>query len=145
MRHLNAIPVGMVAAYRQHLATLRERLLPDSLLATIPPLYSTQKTPKEEKTVHAKWFLGEVCWLAFEYDPEREEFFGWVDLGPGFYPELGYFTADDILHARGSITVVSGKRPVTVAGIRPAERDTHFTPRPLAQVDRYVQAERPTL
>jgi hypothetical protein len=61
-------------------------LFPDHLLATVPPLYSTEQTPAERKAAHIKVFdpCGRGTWYACEFGVEDGLFFGYVvsPLGP---------------------------------------------------------------
>jgi len=74
----------------------KRQTLHDALCAA-PPLYSTEDTPVEGKTIYARvtasWSMCE--WLVSEYDPVAGVIFGWCDLGIGF-PEWGYATLDEI-------------------------------------------------
>ena len=69
-------------------------LFPDELLATVPPLYSTEETPAARKSAHIKVFdpCGRGTWYACEFNPEDGLFFGYVlsPLGPDC-DEWGYF------------------------------------------------------
>lgn len=96
------------------------KLLDKDLLAKIPPLYSTETIPLDEKTFVAKFCTthGNPKWKWYvvegNYDEEEYDFvfFGLVD---GFEQEWGYFTLGE-LKALG----LNGKPLV--------ERDLSFVP-----------------
>lgn len=90
-------------------------------LENVPGLYETEETPKDEKIVHAHYFIGGSDWWVIELDPKTLETFGyvilnrWDDLG-----ELGY--AD--LVALESVLLSFGV----------VERDLHWIPKTLGDV-----------
>jgi len=71
------------------------QLLPQGIANTIPPLYTTEKTPVERKVLYAKFFdpFTQWTWFACEYDPEKRLFFGYVI---GQEKEFGYFSLDEL-------------------------------------------------
>lgn len=85
-------------------------LLPPTLAATIPPLYSQEQAP--DPIAHARFTYGTWTWYVLELDPEAGECFGLVI---GLAAELGYFTLEEI----GEIGAV---------------RDETFTPAPMSAV-----------
>ena len=95
------------------------KLLPKSLEAKLPPLYS-QDGLGDEAIIHVKFFTPDShwTWYATEYDPITKVFFGLVH---GFERELGYFRLDDLEKARGPLGL-------------PIERDIYFEPTPLKKL-----------
>jgi len=97
---------------------LRKHLLPDELLATLPPLYSQEKV--EDPIVKVKFFVPWNNWTWYatecskteedETDGEDYRFFGLVD---GHEKELGYWLLSDLMSVRGP-------------GGLTIERDLHF-------------------
>ncbi len=61
---------------------------------------------------------GVGTWYVAEFDPERMEAFGYVDLHEG---ELGYFSIVELVQFRGRFGL-------------PIERDLHYTPKRLSEV-----------
>jgi hypothetical protein len=98
---------------------LRQHLLPPELLATLPPLYSTENTP--DPIVVVKFFVpwGSWTWYATEGQAEDDDvrFFGLVD---GHEKELGYFVLSELMSVRGP-------------GGLTIERDLHFKQEPLSK------------
>ena len=92
-------------------------LMPDSLSKTIPALYGTENFTNP--LVRCKFFLPGTRWTWYvtEYDG-KDMFFGYV---VGDYPELGYFTLNELESVRGPL------------GLR-IERDLYFRPIGLKQV-----------
>lgn len=101
-------------------------LLPDELKATLPKLYSQEKT--EDKIVHIKFFhpQSEWTWFACEGEQREEDFlmFGYVIDHEG---EWGYFTLEQLDEIGG---LSNGRL------IMPVERDLYFKPRPFSQVQK---------
>jgi hypothetical protein len=89
-------------------------LLRKADLKNLPALYAQSEV--EDPTVHVKFFnaRGAGTWLATEYDPENQMFFGAVTLD-GDYWELGYFSLGEMSNLSLMI-----------------ERDRHFDPQPLS-------------
>jgi hypothetical protein len=71
-------------------------------LQKIPRLYSTQKTPKEDKKVYMKFFIGEWKWYAIEYDG-KDTFFGYVTSPIEPKGTLGYFSLKELKNARAGM------------------------------------------
>lgn len=113
------------------------KLLTKALCKTIPPLYSQEGN--EDQSVVAKFFTPDAnyTWYVIEgsaqtfdgevdgvpladYDPGLHDvrFFGYVD---GQFGELGYFMLSELRQIRGRFGL-------------PVERDTCWTPTPLADV-----------
>ena len=99
-----------------------DALLPAELRRTVPPLYATEQD--SDPVVQAKLFTPWTSWTWYvlEFDGV-DRAFGWV---VGFEAELGYFSLAELAAVRGPW------------GVR-IERDKHFAPKPLRQ----VQAEHP--
>jgi len=92
------------------------QLLPQGIAATLPPLYTTEEIPVEQKVLHVKLFdpYTQWTWYASEYDPKERVFFGYV---VGQEKEWGEFSLDEL---------ESLKMP---DGITPRiERDLNFAP-----------------
>lgn len=91
-------------------------LLTKEARSSLPPLYSTEDTPTENKIVRVKFFTPDSnwTWYAVEADDEGSDvrFFGLVD---GFEREWGYFMLDELAAVRGPLGL-------------PIERDRYFTP-----------------
>lgn len=100
-------------------------MMTKEILNKIPKLYETESVPCDEKICYVKFFnpCGSWSWFGVEYDPEQRLFFGWVD---GDFPEWGYFSLDELESVKGPLGL----------GI---ERDMHFTPKPMKEVDYYQQ------
>lgn len=94
------------------------KLLPKSVAAKLPPLYS-QEEKGEQALAVVKFFdpWGSWSWFASEFDPEEGVFFGLVD---GHEKELGYFSLEEL-------------ESVKIAGKPRIERDIYWKPRPLAE------------
>ena len=93
-------------------------LIPEELAGRIPALYATEK--EEDPTVWIKLFTPDSNWTWYvtEYDPDERMAFGLVD---GHDRELGYFSIEELEQIKGPL------------GLK-IERDLHFTPQPLSQV-----------
>ena len=53
-------------------------------LAQIPPLYSTDKIPAQDKIIYEHFFIFSSDWYIAEYDPRSRIFFGYVILQDDF-------------------------------------------------------------
>ncbi len=89
----------------------------------LPKLYSTDKTPLEDKLIVAHYFVGSCDWWVTEYDPENEVVFGYACLGDPQNAEWGYASLIEM----ESIAVGPG-------GLFIVERDLHWQPVPFRQV-----------
>lgn len=71
------------------------QLLPKAIAATLPPLYTTEEIPVEQKVVYVKFFdpYTQWTWYASEYDPKERVFFGYV---LGQEKEWGEFSLDEL-------------------------------------------------
>jgi len=88
------------------------------LASQVPPLYATEDN--SDPTVWIKLFTPDSNWTWYltEFDPSEKLAFGLV-VGPA--TELGYFSLAELEQSRGPL----GSR---------VERDLHFRPQPLSQV-----------
>ena len=105
-------------AKRKHL------LLTQGIRDTLPPLYNSEKHPEKESVAMVKFFspYSQWTWYAVEFDGE-DTFFGLVD---GFEMEYGYFSYSEL-------------EAVTVFGGVPAvERDCHWTPQPVKEIEKQI-------
>ncbi len=96
------------------------RLLPDEIVKTLPPLYATENVA--DPTVHVKFFTPDSSWTWYltEFDPSQRLCFGLVI---GLDHELGYFSLAELEEVRG---------PLGLA----IERDLYFKSRPLSECQR---------
>ncbi len=100
------------------------KLINKKILASLPPLYSTEKIPLEEKTAVVHYFnpVGKGDWYVFE-GGETEDgevmFFGWVSLFDG---ELGYFSLRELEEVR------------VFRGLLGLERDLSFEPKKFSDI-----------
>ena len=88
----------------------------------IPKLYETEMVPVLEKVVVVKFFdpCGSWTWYVVEFD-QKDTFFGLVD---GLELEWGYFSLSELKSVK--------TKPFGL-GI---ERDLHFTPKKIKDIDR---------
>ena len=82
------------------------KLLTAEIKRTLPKLYSTEKTPVEEKVVRVKFFnpTGGATWLITEGEERDGDWllFGWTDLyGDGHSAEWGYISLDELESVKG--------------------------------------------
>lgn len=101
------------------------QLLTNEIKDKLPVLYSQEN--EKDPMVLVKYFdpTGSWTWYALEGEETSNDdflFFGYV---VGDFPELGYFTLNELLHAKRNCT-----------GIRalPIERDLYFTPCRLSEI-----------
>jgi hypothetical protein len=102
-------------AKRKHLLVTQE------IRDTLPSLYNSEKHPEKDAIATVKFFspYSNWTWYAVEFDGE-DTFFGLVD---GFEMEYGYFSYSEL-------------ETVTVFGGVPAvERDCHWSPRPVKEIE----------
>lgn len=83
----------------------------------IPPLYSTESTPVEDKVIYARLFAldSAATWFIAEFDPEEQVAFGYADLGDPTCAEWGYVDVRELESLRW-------------LGVPRVELDSHFTP-----------------
>ena len=94
-------------------------LLTDAIRQRLPKLYSQEAV--EDPIAQVKFFTpdSQWSWYPVEFDGE-DLFFGLVI---GFERELGYFSLSEIEACRGPLGL-------------PIERDLHFAPMPISQIER---------
>ena len=102
----------------QKLDSDAHNLMPDSLAATLPPIYATEN--ESDPVAAVKWFAPGTSWswYVLEYDPQEQLCFGLVE---GHETELGYFGLMEIENIRGPMGL-------------PVERDLHWSPKPRADL-----------
>ncbi len=95
------------------------KLLTEEIRKRLPPLYSTEETPLEEKIAQVKFFTPDSSWTwyAVEFDGE-DIFWGWVQ---GIEEEFGTFSLSELASVRGKLGL-------------PVERDKFFEPTPLKEL-----------
>lgn len=108
---------------------LRDHTFYPSEEESIAPLYSTEDTALDEKTVYARYYVqgGVGEWFVMELDRKDETqalAFGWGEITNG---ELGYFD----LIALESLRIDRPGAPSVIV-----VRDTGWTPRPWSEVAR---------
>lgn len=80
-------------------------LLTSEIIEALPPLYSTDKTPLNDKLVICKFFTPDANWTWFIFEGEKNEdkdfeFFGMVH---GHFKEMGYFVLSELQSVHGSL------------------------------------------
>jgi hypothetical protein len=95
------------------------KLLTEEIRKRLPPLYSTEDVPLEEKIAQVKFFTPDAgwTWYAVEFDGE-DIFWGYVI---GVEREFGTFSLSELQSVRGRLGL-------------PVERDTFFEPTPLKEL-----------
>jgi hypothetical protein len=93
------------------------KLITKELARSLPPLYSSESDP--DPMVQCKFFFPDFhwTWYGIEFDGE-DIFFGFVD---GDFPELGYFSLNELVANRGKWGM-------------PVERDRSFVPCRLSEL-----------
>lgn len=91
------------------------KLLTKAIIDKLPPLYSTEDVPTDQKRVVVKFFTPDANWTWYIVEGERQEdgdwlFFGLVD---GLEREWGYCTLSQLQEVRGAFGL-------------PVERDRFF-------------------
>jgi len=118
-----SVPVGVFCTRIKLTGRIQMKLMTKALLKKLPAIYSTEKTPQEEKIAVIKFFfpMGRGTWYGIEYNPEEKLFFGYVvsPLGADC-DELGYFSLTEL-------------ESVRVRGLR-VERDLYFKPTKLSEL-----------
>lgn len=99
------------------------KLLTKEILAKLPPLYSTEHIPTDDKIAVVKFFFpsGRYTFYAVEYSPEDKLFFGYCvsALGPDC-DEWGYTSLTELEETQ-------------VRGLK-MERDIYFKPTKMSEV-----------
>ena len=96
------------------------QLMTKEIRKALPPLYA-QEALGGKAVAHVKFFApdgGNWTWYGTEFDGE-DMFFG---LAIGFEKELGYFSLSELEKVRGPLGL-------------PIERDLHWTPKTLEEID----------
>ncbi len=96
-------------------------------LEKLPPLYSQEDVPSSDQLIHMHFFLGGCDWYVAEYDRNSRDFFGFAILN------------NDLQNAEWGYTNFDELRSVKVHGIE-VDRDLHWTPRKVSEVDRIQEA-----
>lgn len=94
------------------------KLLTKTIERKIPKLYSTEKTPLENKKIVCKFFsiMSNFRWYVFEGERQENGDFLFFGLVTGDFKEQGYFTLSQL-------------EEVKMGGVIPAiERDMYFDP-----------------
>ena len=107
-------------------ALRRHLLLTQEIRDALPPLYNSEKHPEKESVAIAKFFspYSQWTWYVVEFDGE-DLFWGLVD---GFEMEYGYFSYSEL----EAVTVFGGV-PVI-------ERDCHWSPRPVKEIEAEIRS-----
>jgi hypothetical protein len=77
----------------------QDQIVADIERLDLPPLYSTEQMPCDDKLVRI-WLKDPKSgwnWFGVEYDPKERIFFGYVE---GFENEWGYFSLDELVDCR---------------------------------------------
>lgn len=100
-----------------------EQLKQQLAALNIPPLYSTESTPAEDKVVCARLFAlaSAATWYVAEFDPEQGLAFGYADLGDPTCAEWGYIDLRELESLRW-------------LGVARVELDLHFSPTKFAEL-----------
>jgi len=91
--------------------------------AGLPALYATEGVDTADKTVRVHYVAGGCDWWLVEYDPATGLGFGYACLGDPAGAEWGYVHLPEL-------EAVCVHRGLVVV-----ERDLHWTPRPVAELD----------
>jgi len=78
----------------------REGLLPQELLAKIPPLYANEGASEREIIIRLKYFLASFTWLVAECEKRDDDvlFYGYViNHSMPDCSEWGYFTLNQLM------------------------------------------------
>lgn len=100
------------------------KLINEKILASIPAIYSTEKTLLEDKIAQVHFFnpAGAGDWYVFEAEKLEDGnvlFFGWMNLLEG---ELGYFSLNELEEVR------------VFKGIIGLERNLSFSPMKFSEI-----------
>ena len=99
------------------------KLLTEELKKKIPPLYSTEEVPMEDKVIVCKFFTpySNWTWLVSEGSEQEDGDYLFFGLVIGFEKEWGYFTLKELEGVTGP------------AGLK-IERDLHFENVPVKEI-----------
>lgn len=108
-------------------------LLPEEAKKVLPKLYHYEET-KTPPVAVIKFFdpTGSWTWYAAEGQEEDDDFIFW-GLVDGFEAEYGYFSLNELQHAK------DGQRGLSAL---PIERDLYFHPTPLKELYDKAYAKR---
>lgn len=99
-------------------------LLPPEVELTIPPLYASEETPRDEVKAVAKYFSPYSDWTWFVVEGSREgDDFIFFGLVYGFEKEWGYFSLSELESAK------KGDLPLV-------ERDLFFGPTMISELEK---------
>lgn len=89
----------------------------------IPPLYSTESTPAEDKVICARLFAlaSAATWYIAEFDPDEKVAFGFADLGDPTCAEWGYISVAELEALRW-------------LGVPRVELDAYFSPKRFGEI-----------
>lgn len=97
------------------------KLLTKQLRRQLPPLYTNEQLGLDALALVKFFIPGDIwAWYASEFDG-KDLFFGFV---VGYYGELGYFSLAELSTIRGPFNL-------------PVERDLHFKPTKLQDLQEY--------
>ena len=94
----------------------------DEIAKQLPPLYANEQIGLDAVAPIKYFHLSGWSWYASEYDPDKKLFFGLVD---GLELELGYFGLEELVH------LGNDRRTL------PVERDLHYQPKSLRELQAY--------
>lgn len=96
------------------------KLMTKEIEKKLPPLYSGEGTPLEEREPVVKYFTPWSNWTWYVLEGQKQEDGDWLFFGlvEGLETELGYFRLSDLQSIRGPV------------GLR-VERDLYFIPEPI--------------
>ncbi len=102
-------------------AMRRHLLLTQEIRESLPPLYNSEEHPEQEAIAVVKFFspYSQWTWYAVEFDGV-DTFWGLVD---GFEMEYGYFSYGEL------------EKVMVYGGVPAVERDCHWTPRPVKEIE----------
>lgn len=88
-------------------------------LAKLPPFYSSEPTPIEDKIIYMHFFLGSADWYVAEFDGQ-DTFFGFVNLGDPMNAEWGTFSLQEL-------------DEINIGGIE-VDRELHWQPTKFSEI-----------
>jgi len=97
-------------------------------LKVIPPFYSTESTPLNQKVIYEHFFIGDCDWYVAEYDPEKQLFFGFTILNNDLeIAEWGYISFKELIDLKVSFLEV--------------DRDLYFSPTKAENIEKICKAQ----
>lgn len=102
------------------------KLLTKELIKKLPKLYSQENNKNPNAVI--KFFdpTGSWTWYVIEGELQEDGDFLFFGLVKGFETELGYFTLNDLETCKNGVTGLRGL---------PIERDIHFEPTPISELE----------